>query len=153
LALVFMELLIRQIYTVSYSHEPGYGPIYTPGSTIRWSAEGRGVSHWTVHGLRGRTPPDLSRPSILVLGDSFTEAPMIDDADVFPARLEALAGGRWQVLNAGRGLSSIADYVAYSARNQQLFHPRWTIIELADDDVTAGAWDSDIAHFVRSDSG
>lgn len=150
LALGAMELVIRQLYTIAYSHEPGYGPIYTPGSTIRWSVEGHGVGHWTVDGLRGRVPPDPARPSILVLGDSFTEAPMIDDADVFPAQLEQRLGGRFQVLNAGRGLSSLADYIAYAPRHLARFHPRWTIIELSDDDLTAGAWDdADAARFVR----
>jgi hypothetical protein len=152
LALLLMELVIRQTYTIAYSHEPGYGPIYTPGSTIRWSVEGRGVGHWTVHGLRRESLPDLARKSILVLGDSFTEAPMVDDDDVFPEQLEARLGGRFQVLNAGRGLSSIADYVAYAPRHLGLFHPRWTIIELSDDDLGAGAWDDEAAHFEREGS-
>ncbi|MCU1282079.1 MAG: hydrolase family protein [bacterium] len=150
LALLAMELVIRQSYTIAYSHEPGYGPIYTPGSTIRWSVEGRGVGHWTVHGLRGSAPPNLARDSLLVLGDSFTEAPMVYDDEVFPQQLEMRLGGRFQVLNAGRGMSSIADYVAYAPRHLGLFHPRWTIIELSDDDLGAGAWDDDeAAHLVR----
>jgi len=92
----------------------------------------------------------------LVLGDSYTEALMVDDEDVFTHRLERLserdAFGA-PVLNLGRSGASAADYVALAPRYRALFSPRWTIVQLGIDDLGDDAWKTDKPHFARRENG
>jgi hypothetical protein len=156
LAVVSMEIVVRQVYHLPVGYEPGFGTIIRPGATVVWSKEGRGVSHWTSHGLRGREVPDLGAGSILILGNSYTEALQVDDDEAYPAlvasRLRAL-GVQTPVLNAGRSGTSAADYAAYAARNRRLFRPRWTVIQLTLADLDAGAWDTEVSHFAYDADG
>jgi lysophospholipase L1-like esterase len=156
LALVTMELMIRQVYHVPVAFEPGFGKIIRPGATVRWWKEGHGESHWTRFGLRRRALPDLSKGSVLVLGNSFTEALQVDDDDVFTSVLERKlqsAGDTTPVLNAGRSGASAADYAALASRNRGLFRPRWTIVQLIPDDLGALAWAPGRAHFAYDERG
>ncbi len=120
LALVAMELVVRQVYHVPVAFEPGFGTIIRPGATVRWRKEGRGESHWTRFGIRGREAPDLSKSSVLVLGNSFTEALQVDDDEVFTAIVDRRLrrdGIATTVLNAGRSGASAADYAANAPRD------------------------------------
>jgi len=147
LALVAMEGIVRQIYSVTFTREPGFGYIRR---TVRYRREGNGLSHWTRYNLRRREPYAPSDPSIIVLGDSFTEALMVRDAEVFPERLERslrATGMNFQVLNLGFSGTSSADYVAYAPLYQKLFSPRWTVIQLRKRDLASDAWDPGKAHF------
>jgi GDSL-like lipase/acylhydrolase family protein len=150
-ALALGEIVVRQVYYVPWELDPEFGCIVLPGTTARYRLEGDGVSRWTTHGVRAPQPPDPARRPILVLGDSFTEAYQVDDAEAFPSRLERdLASDvRVPVVNAGRSAASPADYVAYAARNVRYFNPRWVVIQLNEEDLTGDAWTADKAHFVE----
>ena len=87
-ALLLLEAVVRQIYWHPAVIDPVLGAVPAPGETHRYATEGDGRSHWSAPGVRRPTPPDPQRASILVFGDSFTEALMIDDADVYTQRLE-----------------------------------------------------------------
>src|SRR5438093_2545272 len=153
LALVATEAVIRQVYSVTFSFEPGFGYIRR---TVRFRLEGNGLSHWTTYDLRRREPPVPTRPSILVLGDSYTEALMVRDSEVFTGRLEEdlrASGIDIQVLNLGFSGTSAADYVAYGPKYQGLFSPRWTIIQLRTKDLTSDAWETGKSHFLRTGDG
>jgi hypothetical protein len=131
-----MEIVVRLYYTVSVRFEPGVGYVNAPG-TVRWSREGHGETRWTDHGVRADTPPDLTQPSVLVLGDSFTEALQVDQDESFSAGLaHALRRYGISVINAGRSTVSTADYVALAPHYQQLFHPRWVVFALNEHDLT-----------------
>jgi lysophospholipase L1-like esterase len=151
LSLLCAELVVRQVYYIPWELDPEFGCIVLPGTTARYRLEGNGVSHWTLHGVRALRPPDPSLSSVLVLGDSFTEAYMVDDADSFPVRLERDLTARTiplSVINAGRSAASPADYTADADRNRRYFNPRWVVIQLNEDDLTGDAWSPDKAHFV-----
>lgn len=142
-----MEGIVRQIYSVTYTREPDFGYIRR---TVRYRLEGNGLSHWTLYDLRRREPYRPSDPSIVVLGDSFTEALMVRDSEVYSEGLERglrATGMDFQVLNLGFSGASAADYVAYASLYQKLFSPRWTVIQLRKKDLAVDAWDPSKAHF------
>src|SRR5690349_13628813 len=121
-ALLLAELAIRFFYDVHYVYDPELGYLHAPG-VMRCTGESPpAVSTWTVSGVRRREPPDERRPRILVLGDSYAEAAMIDDGEVFSDRLEK-AMPEFQFLNVGRQTKSVADYITYAAVYTRRFHP------------------------------
>ncbi len=153
LALLAMEGLVRQAYTVTYTRVPGFGYVRR---SVLYRLEGNGRSRWTTYELRRPRPPDPARPSIVVLGDSFTEALMVGDDEVFTGRLERelrAEGDDVQVLNLGYSGLSPADYVAGAPLYRRLFAPRWTIIQVGSSDLTFDSWDPGKCHFVRSPDG
>ena len=156
LALITMELVVRQVYHVPVAFEPGFGKIIRPGATVRWWKEGHGESHWTHFGIRRREMPDLSKGGVLVLGNSFTEAFQVDDHEVFTSIVEdrlRSKGVATTVLNAGRSGASAADYAALASRNRGLFRPRWTVVQLMPDDLGALAWAPGRSHFAYDENG
>jgi len=156
MAALLFELVLRQVYWLPAADDPVFGNIALPGATVRVRTEGGGTSRWTERGIRRASPPAPAPAPILALGDSFTEALMIDDEDVFTNRLEGLlveAGRPIPVWNAGRSGLSAADYVADAPAYQKAFAPRWVVIELRDDDLAAEAWDPGISHFARAPDG
>jgi hypothetical protein len=154
LALGAAELYIRPIYTLSATYEPGIGYVNAPGR-IHWGLEGLATSTWGAHGER-ITPGGAGGRPVLVLGDSFTEGVMVDDALVFPAVAQAALdrdGVKLELINAGRSTMAAAEYVAMAARYRELWKPAWTVIELRSDDLAADAWDPTRTHFVREPQG
>ncbi len=152
-ALLATEVLIRQYFRMDLVYEPGVGYVEGPGTAV-WRREGNGVSHWSDHGLRRRRPPDPGRPRVLVLGDSFTEAMMTDDDDVYAARAERLLFDIGiQLLNLGRSTCSAADYVAVAAHYKDLFQPAWSVIELGSEDLGGDAWKAGRSRFLRGADG
>jgi hypothetical protein len=151
-ALLSAELLLRQIHRYPRYLDPELGPTPVPGSVVISSREGFGRSHWVGHGVRRSTPLDSTRASVLVLGDSFTEAVQVDDRDVYTQLLEqGLRGDAvdWQVVNAGHAGFSAADYIRLAPRNLALFRPRWVVVQLRSEDLGSGAWDARETHFVE----
>ncbi len=156
LGLAATEGIVRRIYWRPLAADPVFSTIILPGTTVRWRTEGDGTSRWTVGGIRRPAPPPASPPPYLVLGDSFTEALMVNDADVFTQRLESLlAGGpaAGPVLNLGRSGASAADYVGFAREYRARFSPRWTIVELRPEDLGEDAWDASKPHFTRTREG
>lgn len=156
-ALLALELLVRQVFVLREVEEPGYGLIPAPESTIVWGREGHARSHWTKHGIRGKSLPPRESATIVVLGDSQTQALMVEDDEVFTglteARLKASDPGAPAVLNAGRSSASIADYVAYAGRFESLFAPRWVVLVLQESDLQEDAFDPTKTHFVVGPAG
>lgn len=156
LALGAAELVVRQFHWAPTAWDPDFGPIQEPGERTIVSDEQRAVSRWTTGGIRRAAPPDPGRPAILALGDSFTEALMVNDEDVFTQRLEeALTadGLPYQVLNAGKSSASVADYVHLAPVYEERFDPRWTVVQLRESDLGADAWSDRRAHFRRAPDG
>jgi len=157
LAFLTIELLLRFYYYVPLEIDPRLGYVVVrPGTAAVYRREGGGVSHWTTRGIRRASLPDRDVAPILVLGDSFTEALMIDDADVYTDRLERLltrAGIDIPILNAGRSGASPADYVGYAPAYRSLFAPRWVVVQLSDQDMGDDAWRPEKVHFERGADG
>lgn len=152
LALALFELVIRQIYTESMVFEPGYRLIYEPGTTVRIAGEGHAVSSWSAHGVRGTRNVNSGQKSIIVVGDSYTEALMVDDHEVFTAIAEQVLlrnSAQIQVLNLGISGGSVADYAGFAPRYKSLFKPAWTVVQLRDTDLEADSFNQAKPHLVR----
>ena len=155
LAALVAELYVRGIYKLSVTYEPGIGYVNAPG-VARWGIEGMASSSWGPHGERITPGGDDDAPRVLVLGDSFTEALMVEDDAVFPAvaqrELDRL-GTKLKLVNAGRSTMSAADFVALAPRYRELFQPAWTVLELRASDLGSDAWTPGRTRFVRDADG
>jgi len=133
---------------------PGYVKMGKPNGTTVWRLEGSGISHRDANGYRLGYAP--GRPSVLVLGDSFTEALHVDDDQVYTflaqQRLERL-GIPLSVVNAGVAGRSAADYVAFADRHKSLVHPVWTVVTIRENDLYEDAFVPGKTRFVRGEDG
>ena len=157
LAVATAELVLRHYCYVPKAIDPAFGPAFgyvnAPGATARWEREGSGTSHWSARGVRGRAAPDPARPHILCLGDSFTEGLQVDDDEVYTARLERLLAARGfshQVLNSSDAGAAAPRYVGFAPRYRQIFAPRWTVVQVRDEDFGPAAWVPDAEHFAAA---
>ena len=156
LVLPLWELGLRRLCFAPMEVVPGLGSILAPGVEIRWAIEGDGASQWNAAGVRGAAMPDPQAPSVLVRGDSFTEALMLDDGDTFPVVLAAglrAAGLPLPVLNAGASGQSLPDYLERAASDRERFRVAWTVVQVRDDDLERAAWDESRTHFARAADG
>lgn len=157
LAVLVMEVWVREVYTVRTTWDPEIGVIYDPATPVRWRREGSGTSHWDARGARKNAHEVAGAAgTILVCGDSFTEALMVNDGETFPSLAQdalQAAAVDVAVVNAGRSTESAADHVAHAARNLRVFAPVWTVVQLREEDFTAEAWDQRGAQFVLGSDG
>lgn len=154
-ALTF-ELVVKPVYSLDIVNDPEFGPIVRPGSTVHFGLEGWGTSHWGPRGVRGVRPPANVTAPILAVGDSQTESFMVDDDVVYTAQLEAAlrkSDPSSSVLNVGKASHSVADYVRLAPRYIDAFHPRWTIIQVRDNDFGSDAFAKGKRHFVNEPGG
>lgn len=154
LVLGIAELGLRHgYYRLAVVVDPALGELVNAPGVARWGREGHGTSHWLEHGLRGTRPPQPELPRVLVVGDSFTEALQVDDAETFTHVAEARLsdqGRNVQVLNAGFSGRSAADHVALAPTYRPLIAPVWTVVAMTDSDLTTDAWDVTKTHFERA---
>lgn len=152
-----MEGVVRNVYTVRTTWDPEVGVLYDPESPVRWRREGNGTSHWDARGVRKNAHEAAGADgAILVRGDSFTEALMVDDHEAYPSRIQdalQAAGFDAAVLNVGRSTDSAADHTAHAERNRRVFAQSWTIVQVRDEDFAADAWDEKGARFVTGSGG
>jgi hypothetical protein len=154
-ALAVAEVVALGVHSSRYVYDPERGYVMGPG-VVRNGEEGFGTSVWLEGGVRRPRPWSFDEPRITVLGDSFTEALTIDDADVFTQRLEGILrdrGMRVQVLNLGRSTESAADYVALAPVFARRFLPTWSIVEVRSADFEDDAWNEGKTHFARAAEG
>jgi hypothetical protein len=143
LALLAAELLVRQYCFWPQEIHPVLGLISAAGATVRYAREGNGTSHFTTDGVRRRAPVDRGRRPILAVGDSFSEAVQVDDDEIYSSVLERhlrARGNDVDVLDIGRSAAGPADYVRNADYYQRVFTPRWTIVQLREEDLGIGAW-------------
>ena len=138
-----MEALLRRVESIQLVPEENYINVIRPGSHVNWCVEGCGLSYWSDHGVRGLKKP--SSGGLLVVGNSFTEALQINDQETYPdilANKLKQRGLSIPVVNAGHGALAIADYIAFAKRHQDLFQPKWTVVQLLERDLTEVTWSS-----------
>lgn len=142
LAAAVFEILLRHLVWSAGLDAPGQS-----GMLVRRLQEGSAVSHWTSRGIRAA--PAMDGPSVLAIGDSFTEAAQVEDDEVFTARLQRMLNV--PVLNAGSASRSPADYVVLAPEFINEFQPAWTVIQLNESDLTDDAFVVSKAHFEEGD--
>jgi hypothetical protein len=136
-------------------YEPGIGYVSAIGRQHA-GIEGAGTSTWLEHGVRVTPGTPTNGPEVLVLGDSFTEALMIDGAATFAAIATAELNrmdAPLRLVNVGRSRMSCVDYVSLVPRYEALVHPKWVVVEVRGDDFGADAWKQGRTRFVEDGKG
>lgn len=157
LALVTAELSMRRYALVSRALDPDLG--YVATGRTHWHREGSAEGNWLPRGVRAPSvaaPPVPQGKRILVIGDSFTEAAHVSDAEVYTDVAERLlrASGRpARVLNVGVLGRSVPYYVHLAPTYRRVFAPDWVVVQLCEDDLLAEAFDRKDTHFERLESG
>jgi lysophospholipase L1-like esterase len=156
LALVAFEPLLRFIHYAPVVWNPVLGPIFQPGSVVTFRTEGSGRSHWRDNGVRRATAAASNSKQIVVLGDSYVEALMLDDGQELTSQAEDLLAPEIpgvSVINLGRSDRSAADFVALAPWIEETFAPQWVVVQLGPSDVGADALAESKTHFRRTPAG
>ncbi|MCC6178084.1 MAG: hypothetical protein IT305_22510 [Chloroflexi bacterium] len=128
---------------------PVYGRFHVP-SFDGWVKTAEYTSRVTIdsRGLRGPERP-YAKPAnthrILVLGDSFTEAVQVPEADAFVSRLEtslnARGSGRYEVLNGGVGGWGNGQELVYLLEEGYRYQPDLVVMLLyLGNDIFDNSW-------------
>jgi lysophospholipase L1-like esterase len=108
---------------------------YRPGSSIRWGREGYGVTSIGPHGMIVNKPLD-DKPRILFLGDSYTEALQVHDAEKFTEITQTAYNQRFPAspittLNFAVSGQSAAQHVADLEGLLPVLRPRAVVVQLS----------------------
>jgi hypothetical protein len=154
LALLTLEGVSRNYFNYQSVRDPVLGSVAAAGHTFRSRIEGSGVAYHEDHGVR--RSPDLGPRSgtrILCLGDSYTEANQVSDAEVYTTLVERSldrSGMPSAVLNVGRSGFSVADYAANARTFTRATDAAWTVVQVHDLDFGPEAWRTSNTHFRRA---
>jgi lysophospholipase L1-like esterase len=157
LALVVAELSMRRYALVPRALDPDLG--YVATGRTHWHREGEAEGNWLARGVRAPSvavPLEEEGKRILVIGDSFTEAPHVSDAEVYTdvaERLLRAQGRRVRVMNVGVLGQSVGYYVHLAPKYRRIFTPDWVIVQVGEDDLLAEAFNKKATHFERLESG
>lgn len=145
LAVIAFELLLRWLGFGGGAVDAGDAGATREVTVRNRTEEGWADSRWTSAGVRVvPSPAPAGAPELLVLGDSFTQALQVGDAEVYTALLQERLG--LPVLNRGCPACSPADYVA-AAQRLNASRPGWTVIQLNPPDLYGDAFNSRQTHF------
>ena len=155
LVLLTLELAMRHYAYIPRRLDPDFG--YVATGQAWWFREGGGIGHWGARGVRvSSSPTNVVEKTILVLGDSFTEAPHVSDDEVYTDVLERSlrrASHNLRVLNAGVTGSTLPYYVHLAPSYLRAFSPSWTVVQINPDDVLGAAFSRKATHFERLPDG
>ena len=134
--------------------DPAVGEVWRAG-TIVSGTEGYGVSHWGADGTREvtRSSKDASSPTVLFLGDSFTEALYVNDSQTFVQilqdRLGAVTGGA-KMVNAAVAEGNPAKYIDLASAYRKRYDPAVTVVQLNEYDIGPELMTPTVSHWLES---
>jgi hypothetical protein len=143
--LLGFDLLIQvTLYSsVTYVYEKGI-QVPLPGETSIRGLEGYGITHYNAHGEIS-TPFD-DGTSVVVLGDSITEALQVPDNEKYVSVAETTVrqkGLTFNFHNLGKARMSIPYYISMQPEIEEQYHPEYLVIQLSPQDfVGADGGDS-----------
>ncbi len=133
LCLIVLELFVRffiiQIPPKQYVE--GLGVVPADHSRKIWGLEGFGITHYLVQGEV--YTPRQTGGSVVVFGDSYTEAYQVNDADKYVSVAEeALWANGMQINlhNIGYSDRSVADYIYAAPHILQTYDPEVVVVQL-----------------------
>lgn len=151
LALGAAEVLMREVQFAPRVFNPELGFVVPEGGRTRWAVEGNGTGHYVEDGVRGGAST-FAGPTVLVVGDSFTEALHVDDRDTFVARtgeaMRAMAAPT-RLLNLGVAGQRTPTYVEFAPAYLKRFSPAWSVIVINDEDLLGDMFDTSGTYFRR----
>ena len=126
-----------------FAADPDIGKVPVKGTRVLWGTEGYGHTAYSGNGEIGT--PFADGPSVVVLGDSHTEALQVDDAAKFVSVAEAELRRRGQPFalhNLGFSGGAIADYVRLGPAIMARYRPVAVVIQLSPADFGAETFDA-----------
>jgi lysophospholipase L1-like esterase len=143
LAWLFVLLLILEVFVrVFFIKSPylhlieGLGVVPVDNSVSVWGVEGYGVTHYLGNGEIS-TPQDSGGISVVVLGDSYTEALQVNDDQKFVSVSESILyerGLEINLHNLGASGRCIADYVYIAPFVQNTYSPDIIVFQISETD-------------------
>jgi lysophospholipase L1-like esterase len=152
LAILTYVAIAPLFVNIAREFHPVFGRIPKKDSRFVWRLEGNGVGSWGANCVRGASKAQTQGNTILILGDSFTEALQVDDDEHFAFLLEKKLkekGMDRNVVAVGRSSHSVADYVAQAPQFLALHSPDWVVIQVTADDFGRDAWNKNLPGFAR----
>jgi lysophospholipase L1-like esterase len=131
---LILQATISRLPEMNY--EEGWGAVPVSGTMRFWGEEGYGITHYLAHGEIA-TPFDDGITSIVVLGDSHTEAFHVSDDNKFISVAEIIIRSNGKVINLhnfGKSGNSIADYIYIAPLVKQYYSPEVVIIQINTND-------------------
>jgi lysophospholipase L1-like esterase len=132
-----MEIIVREfIVKIPKIHViPGVGIVPMDNSVEVWGVEGYGVTHYLSNGEI--YTPFSTGLSVVVLGDSFTEATQVNDNQKFVSITEEILHQRGLSINLhnlGMSGRDIADYVYLANYIRTTYSPKVVVIQVSPSD-------------------
>ncbi len=121
-------------------YEKDWGGVPVSGSIRFLGKEGFGITHYLAHG-EIETPFDEGAVSVVVLGDSHTEAAQVSDEEKYVSIAEVSIrskGGVVDLHNLGLSANSIPDYIYFAPIIKQYYQPEIVVIQLSPQDFFGG---------------
>lgn len=133
LCLIVLELFVRFfiIQIPPKQYVDGLGVVPADHSQKIWGLEGFGVTHYLAQG-EVYTPRQTGR-SVVIFGDSYTEAYQVNDADKYVSVAEEALWSRGlqvDLHNIGYSDRSVADYIYAAPYILQTYDPEVVVIQL-----------------------
>ncbi len=145
LAWLFILLLVLEVFirifiikSPYFRLVPELGVVPVDNSVSVWGVEGYGVTRFLANGEIS-TPQDSGRLSVVVLGDSYTEALQVNDGQKFVSVAEGILHERGQDMNLrnlGASGRCIADYVYIAPFVQRTYVPDIIVLQVTETDFT-----------------
>jgi lysophospholipase L1-like esterase len=137
--LLILEVFIRVfVIKTPFQHfVPDLGYVPLDNSVSVWGVEGYGVTHYLSNGEI--STPHQSETSVVVLGDSFTEALQVSNDQKFVSVAEDILherGLKMDLHNLGASGRSIADYVYMAPFVRATYSPEIVVVQLSEADFT-----------------
>lgn len=153
--LLILELVIRLfVFRLPYQQYVSYlGYVPVDNSTAIWGVEGFGVTHYLSNGEVAT--PYQTGASVVVLGDSFTEALQVSNKEKYVSVAETILHERdirTNLHNLGGPGRNIADYVYIAPVIKQLYSPKIVVIQITASDFEESLDSSRPNYFVHDGS-
>lgn len=137
LFIALLEVFIRSLVykTPLMQLHPDLGLVPRPGSSYVWGTEGFGVTHFLEAGEI--VTPHTEGISVVILGDSFTEALQVGDAWKFPSVAESIlwdGGLQVDLHNLGASGRNMADYTAMASFIVWKYSPEIVVLQVSRED-------------------
>jgi len=144
-AIGICELILRTTIANNpeITYEKDWGIVPVAGSPRFLGKEGYGITHYLAHG-EIVTPFDDGVISVVVLGDSHTEALQVSECDKFVTIAETKIRSKGRPVNLhnlGSLGSSIPDYIYLAPMIRQYYNPKTIVIQLSPQDFWWGEGD------------
>lgn len=127
-----------------FAADPDIGKVPMRGTHVLWGTEGYGRTAYSGNGEIAT--PFTGGPSVVVIGDSHTEALQVDDAAKFISVAETELRRRGQLLdlhNVGFSGGTIAAYVGLGPAVMSRYRPVAVVMQLSSEDFGAETSDAD----------